>query len=173
MVRAFEIQRFGDLYVNYYNNVFEKYYYYMAEESKNNESISKEIRNLEREVLKDLSGKSMEIGLSDYIAFMAKPAWIWNNIYDFPPLYSLEYGARKEIQDFFNFDSSLPTADDLELKVPDFEKLSLPTVCENANFTNYCKLAKNLPDLQTTMHFMNLAKFPLEIETGNVEKMIK
>ena len=145
----------------------------MAEESKNNETISKEIRNLERTILKDLSGKDMEIGLSDYIAFMSKPAWIWNNIYDFPPLYSLEYEARKEIQDVFNFDSSLPYADDLDLRSPDFEKLSLPRICENSNFTNYCKLAKNLPDLQTTMHFMNLAKFPLDIETENIEPMIK
>ena len=173
MVRNFEIERFGDVYVNYYNNVFEKYYYYMAEESKNNETISKEIKNLERAILKDLSGKDMEIGLSDYIAFMAKPAWIWDNIYDFPPLYSLDYEARKEIQDAFNFDSSLPFADDLDLKSPNFEKLSLPKLCANSNFTNYCNLAKNLPDLQTTMHFMNLAKFPLDIETANIEQMIK
>ena len=139
MVRNFEIERFGDVYVNYYNNVFEKYYYYMAEESKNNETISKEIRNLERAILKDLSGKDVEIGLSDYIAFMAKPAWIWDNIYDFPPLYSLDYEARKEIQDAFNFDSSLPFADDLDLRSPNFEKLSLPKLCDNSNSNPFKK----------------------------------
>ena len=39
--------------------------------------IGDEITDFEKEVLRDLSGIETDIGLTEYIAMMSQPAWIW------------------------------------------------------------------------------------------------
>ena len=104
---------------------------------------------------------------------MSQPAWVWKENYDFPRMYSLSAEARKELQTLFNYDSKIDYSENLNLKMPNFEKFSLPTVCQNSSFSNYCKIVENLPDLQTTMHFMKLAKFPLDIHESKIKNLIR
>ena len=87
---------------------------------------------------------------------------------------SLSDLARKEIQSFFNYDTSIEYAEDLKLKKPNFEKDSLKSVCdENANFTNYCKMLQSLPDLQLTMQLMNLAMSPSSFDNRDLKARLR
>ena len=109
----------------------------------------------------------VEIGLSDYIYTMAKPSWVWSSGLDFPRLYSWDDDAREELLKLFNYDTSLSHRGFLELEIPDFENLSLPSLCNSENFQNYCKIASNIPNLKTTMALMNTAKFPLRFSNSD------
>ena len=100
---------------------------------------------------------------------MSQPSWIWSEIYDFPRLNSFDDLARKEIQTFFNYDTKLEYSENLKLKKPKFKKWSLKNICTgqgNTNFTNYCKLANNLPDLTSTMQLMSLAMSPTKFDNS-------
>ena len=123
------------------------------------------------------SGKDTAIGLTDFMTLMAQPSWIWSDIYDFPRMNSMDYLARKEIQTFFNYDTSLEYAENLKLKKPNFEKDFLKSVCNgqfyNANFTNYCKMLQNLPDLQLTMQLMNLAMSPNSFDSDAIKERLR
>ena len=115
-----------------------------------------------------------ELGLSDFISLMSQPSWVWSDLYDFPRMNSWNELAREEIQKLFNYDLTLEYSDDLKLRRPNFEEISLHSICQNnANFTNYCKLVKKLPDLQTTMHFMNLAMSPTTFDDTNMKKKMR
>ena len=90
---------------------------------------------------------------------------------------SMDDAARKEIQTFFNYDTSLEYAENLKLKKPNFEKDFLKSVCNgqfyNANFTNYCKMLQNLPDLQLTMQLMNLAMSPNSFDSDAIKERLR
>ena len=93
---------------------------------------------------------------------MAKPPWVWTNGWDFPKLYTWEYKAKMELFDLFDYDPDLEELNNL--KEPNFETFSLPSICKGANnvlLKRYCKVTKHIPDLHTTMLLMQLAKFPL------------
>ena len=168
MDKKVDIKYFGDIYTFYYHQIVSiwGYYYYPYVNSPYlrfvDEDIGKEIDTFERQVLLDLSGVATEIGLSDFITMMSQPVKIWTDSYDFPKMRTLSSGARKEIQDFFNFDPTVNTRDLLTLRTPDFETIQIKSLCSNSNFTNYCKMIQNFPDLQTTMHLMSLATDPVE-----------
>ena len=70
-----------------------------------------------------------------------------------------------ELFDLFDYD---PDPEELNnLKEPNFETFSLPSMCKGADnvlLKRYCKVTKNIPDLHTTMLLMQLAKFPLTIK---------
>ena len=123
------------------------------------------------------SGKDTAIGLTDFMTLMSQPSWIWSDIYDFPRMNSMDDLARKEIQTFFNYDTSLEYAENLKLKKPNFEKDFLKSVCNgqfyNANFTNYCKMLQNLPDLQLTMQLMNLAMSPNSFDSDAIKERLR
>ena len=176
MQETVNVERFGDIYTYYYQNVVQQDplqidYEYGA---KVDPEIGEEINAFEREVLSDISGIDVDIGLTEYISLMSQPAWVWKENYDFPRMYSLSEETREELQTLFNYDKTLRFSEKLKLKMPNFEKFSLPTACRgNQNFSNYCKLLEKLPDLQTTMHFMNLAKFPLNFQENSVVNLIR
>ena len=94
---------------------------------------------------------------------MSKPSWVWSSGLDFPRLYSWDYKATEELHSLFQYDSSLSHRGFLELEVQNFENLSLPSLCSSNSekLNNYCKIAASVPNLQTTMELMTLAKFPL------------
>ena len=57
----------------------------------------------------------------------------------------------------------------LKLEELNFEDFDLSSVCDEDssgpfNLSAYCLLLENVPDLDTTMHLMKLAKFPLDID---------
>ena len=109
---------------------------------------------------------------------MALPTWVWTEKLDFPRLYSWSNAARDEIFHLFNYDTSLTRRDFLELIEPDFENFSLPSICSNGdksktNLTNYCQLAKDIPDILTTMNLMNMATFPQTLDDTFFKKKIK
>ena len=57
----------------------------------------------------------------------------------------------------------------LNLKEIDFGEFDLSSICDEDssgpyNVSGYCQLLENVPDLDTTMHLMKLAKFPLDID---------
>ena len=122
------------------------------------------------------SGSDEDIGLSDFMLLMSQPSWIWSEIYDFPRINSLNDLARKEIQNFFNYDTNLEFSENLKLKKPKFKKNSMKTVCNgqgNTNFTNYCKLVNNLPDLTTIMQLMSLAMSPTNFDNNYISNKIR
>ena len=88
-------------------------------------------------------------------------------------MYSMNAEARNELQTLFNYDSTIDYTENLNLKMPNFEKFSLSTLCQNSNFSNYCKIVEKLPGLETTMHFMNLAKFPLDFDKSEIKNFIR
>ena len=93
---------------------------------------------------------------------MAKPPWVWTNGWDFPKLYTWEYKAKMELFDLFDYNPDLEELNNL--KEPNFETFSLPSMCKGADnvlLKRYCKVTKHIPDLHTTMLLMQLAKFPL------------
>ena len=108
---------------------------------------------------------NVEMGLSDYISTMSQPAWVWQEGLDFPRLYSWSDSAREEIYHLFNYDQLSSVRDDLQLELPDFENLSLSSLCKSVqtNLTNYCSLAEHLTSLETTLDMMSLASHPLVI----------
>ena len=115
---------------------------------------------------KYFSDVETDIGLTEYISLMAQPAWTWREPWDFPRLYSWNSEARDEIMKLFNYNNDALFRGLIELHEPNFENFSLPTICDNEEneiLTNYCKMLKTLPSLQTTMDLMFLATFPLNI----------
>ena len=107
----------------------------------------------------------------DYISVMAKPSWVWTNVWDFPKLYTWEFKTKMELFDLFDFDPDLEELNNL--KEPNFETFSLSSVCKEADdvlLKRYCKVTKNMPNLQTTMILMQLAKFPLTFKEDLKEK---
>ena len=185
--KEINISRFGDLYTFYYYNTFQQYYDDVSAPNVDDDPVAgypkvdsligDEIKAFEKNVLADLIGSDdFEMGLTDFISLMSQPPWIWTQPYDFPRMYSLKSETRKEIQDVFKYDNSVFYSEDLNLKLPDFGKLSMSSICENENnfnFTDYCQLTNSLPDLQTIMHMMSLAKFPNTFENKNVRNMIR
>ena len=91
---------------------------------------------------------------------MALPSWVWSNGLDFPRLYSWDQKARDELLELLKYDKSVQQRGLLNLELPDFQNLSFLDLCDSKNFEHYCKLYANIPDLKTTMDFMNIAKFP-------------
>ena len=84
-------------------------------------------------------------------------------------MYSFNDLARKEIQTLFNYDTRLEYSENLKLKKPKFKKWSLKNICSgqgNTNFTNYCKLVNNLPDLTSIMKLMGLAMSPTKFDNN-------
>ena len=120
------------------------------------------------------SSVQTEIGLSDYVSVMAKPSWVWTNAWDLPKLYSWEQKTKLELFDLFNYDQRLQKLNNL--KEPNFEKFSLSSLCKGENnvlLKRYCKVTKTLPDLQTTMILMQLAKFPLSFKENRLKNMLR
>ena len=91
-------------------------------------------------------------------------------------MHSLDDLTRKEIQTLFNFDNNLEYSENLKLKKPNFKKKSLKSICNHpvsTNFTNYCKLVRNLPDLQTTMQLMSLAMSSTNFDSDNIVDRVR
>ena len=87
---------------------------------------------------------------------------------------SLNDIVRREIQTFFNYDTGLEYTENLKLKKPNFEKDSVcNTNFYSANFTNYCKMLENMPDLQLTMQLMNLAMSPTSFDGHNIKERLR
>lgn len=90
---------------------------------------------------------------------------------------SLNDLVRKEIQTFFNYDTTLEYSENLKLKKPNFEKDSLKFICNSqfysASFTNYCKMLQTLPDLQLTMQLMNLAMSPTSFDGHDITERLR
>ena len=111
------------------------------------------------------------------MTLMSQPSWIWSEIYDFPRMNSLNDLVRKEIQTFFNYDTTLEYSENLKLKKPNFEKDSLKFICNSqfysASFTNYCKMLQTLPDLQRTMQLMNLAMSPTSFDGHDIKERLR
>lgn len=151
----------------YYNEYIESAPDVASSEPTASEDIVKEVISFEKEILKEISGGvDVKIGLSDFISNMAQPPWIWTTNYDFPRIYSWAKEAKDPIFALFNYDLTQTFRGNLRLSEPDFETFSLPQLCSDPdtrqNYTGYCKIAENLPDLTTTMHLMHLAEYPLD-----------
>ena len=90
---------------------------------------------------------------------------------------SLNDLVRKEIQTFFNYDTSLEYSENLKLKKPNFQKDSLKSICNSKfyseNLTNYCKMLQTLPDLQLTMQLMNLAMSPTSFDGHDLKERLR
>ena len=163
----FDFTRGGDLLTWYYNEYIESAPDVAYTDPAAPEDIVEEVLKFEKEILKEISGGlDVRISLSDYISNMAQPAWIWTTNYDFPRLYSWEKAAKDPVLSLFNYDQTQSFRGNLRLSAPDFQTFSLPTLCTDPasrlNYTGYCELAENLPDLETTLHLMHLAEYPLD-----------
>ena len=171
-----EIRRLGDVLKYYYHHTMERYYLSVNDPytAPVNQSILSEINKFEKLVLQEISGVDPSISLTDYITLMSQPAKVWSDKYDFPRMLSLEDEAKNELYDFFNFDTSVDYRFKLKLKVPNFETISMSSLCNgNENFTNYCQILEKLPNLETTMHLMSLASNPLGFENENIKKLLR
>ena len=92
--------------------------------------------------------------------------------FDYFYLFSWDYEARNQLFKIFNYDESDPKIlyrGMLKLEELNFEDFDLSSVCDEDssgpfNLSAYCLLLENVPDLDTTMHLMKLAKFPLDID---------
>ena len=86
--------------------------------------------------------------------------------------YSWDYDTRSQFFEIFNYNETDPSIlyrGMLKLKELDFQDFDLGSICDEDvtgpyNVSGYCDLAKNVPDLDITMHLMKLAKFPLDID---------
>ena len=92
--------------------------------------------------------------------------------FDYFYLFSWDYEARNQLFKIFNYDESDPKIlyrRMLKLEELNFEDFDLSSVCDEDssgpfNLSAYCLQLENVPDLDTTMHLMKLAKFPLDID---------
>lgn len=162
----FEFKRGGDMLAWYYNQYVETSPEVAWTTPAAPPKIVDEITTFEKQILKEISGEEVKIGLSDYISNMAQPPWIWTKNYDFPRLYSWDKEAKTPIFSLFNYDLTQSFKGNLRLSAPDFESFSLAGLCSDparrSNYSGYCELTESLPDLPTTMHLMHLAEYPLD-----------
>ena len=160
----FQFDRGGDMLAWYYYNSFEREPFEIETDPEIPKEIIDEFLGLEKEILQDISGKKANMGLTDFISVMSQPSFIWKEKYEFPRLYSWDSSAKNPIFSLFNYLLNASFRGDLELNEPDFEQFSLPTLCtERQNqFSGYCDLVENLPDLDVIMHLMHLAEYPLD-----------
>ena len=69
----------------------------------------------------------------------------------------------------------------LDLKLPNFEtkEFSLSTLCDTTesanklNLTNYCNTAKKMPELETMMELLKLAKYPLNFDSTTIVPLLR
>ena len=162
----FSYERGGDMYSWYYADQFERFSSQIVNEPRTPTNISKEIIDFEKTVMRDISGVETDFGLSEFISMMSHPAWVWRKELEFPRLYSWSQEAKDEIFKLFNYDSTLIFRGLLKLEEPNFENFSLPLACkeQDSKLKNYCNMLEKLPDLETTMNLMHLAKFPVKIK---------
>ena len=163
----FDVQRGGDLMTWYWNNIFDSDLQQLKGPSDSawEAGTMSEVVDFEREILSDISGQDVEIGLSDYISLMAQPPYIWREKYEFPRLYSWSQPAQDSIFTLFNYMKNASFRGDLKLTEPNFETFSLTTLCTDPDrrslYEDYCRMTENLPDLELMMHLMHLAEYPL------------
>ena len=122
------------------------------------------------------SGKSMEIGISDFLKLMSRPPTIWGDKLDFPLLKSLDDDLMNFIYGMFNFDPEMSVRDYMDVSVPNFENMSLASYCTNVDdekVNKYCQMAENLPDLDEIMSLMYLASSPTTISSVKLNNKIK
>ena len=152
----------------YYNNIFERELTQLSKlpsKESRQKGTAEEIINFDKEILSDISGKDVQIGLSDYISVMAQPAYIWREKYEFPRLYSWNASARDSIFHLFNYMNNASFRGDIKLTQPNFETFSLATLCTDPDrrimYEDYCNITENLPNLESMMQLMHLAEYPL------------
>ena len=169
-----QMNRGGDMLAWYYYSVFDVRSFEIDTEPEVDRDIADEFLDFEREILQDISGKNVNMGISDFISVMAQPSFIWKEKYEFPRLYSWDSTAKNQIFNLFNYLDNLAFRGELELKEPDFEQFSLPTLCSKRRneFSCYCDLVENLPDLDIIMHLMHLAEYPLDFNE-NIKNLFK
>ena len=175
LIENMDFTRGGDVWSWYYNEFFERLPFMSPSTPRVNKEIASEMISFEKEILSNLSGKDVKIGLSDFVSVMSQPSRVWSSQLDFPRLYSLERSAQSEIFSLFNYDERLGLRTQQRLQTPDFEKFSLPSFCSGleSGQVQYCNITKQLPDLWTTMAMMNLAKHPLEIREKDLERLTR
>ena len=164
----------GDVLNWYYNGVMDRDTLGASTRLHVSKDIAEEMINFDRNVLKDISKKDIQLGLRDYITNMAQPASIWKTAFEFPRLNSWNIEAKKEMFKLFNYHESMPFRGVMELSMPDFETFSVGSICKDPevlNLTNYCKMVESLPDFETTMELMHLAKYPLEFKDDIKESL--
>ena len=105
---------------------------------------------------------------------MSLPAKFWYDWKDLPRLYTWNEAARDELLALIDYDNNAMYRAMLELKEINFETFNLPAQCGSgsSNLTEYCKLAKKLPDLKVTMDMMNLATNPVNFNS-NLKQNLK
>ena len=160
----FQLNRGGDMLAWYYYSIFDRDASETITVPKVPKDIADELLGFEREILEDISGKKANIGISDFISVMAQPSFIWREKYEFPRLYSWDETAKNQIFALFNYLLNATFRGEIELQEPNFEQFSLPTLCSErrSQYSGYCDLAENLPDLDVIMHLMHLAEYPLD-----------
>ena len=171
-----QLNRGGDILAWYYYNFFEMEFWRSEDIPNVPKEIAEELLNFEREMLQDISGKTANIGITDFISAMALPSFIWKDQFEFLRLYSLDDTARNQIFSLFNYLPYPLTNNriDLRLKEPNFENFSLPMLCSERrnSFSGYCDLVETLPDLKVIMHLMHLAQYPLNFNE-NIKTLFK
>ena len=173
LIDNMDFTRGGDVWSWYYNEFFERLPFMSPSTPRVNKDIASEMISFEKEILSNLSGKDVKIGLSDFVSVMSQPERVWSSQFDFPRLYSLAKPIQSEIFSLFNYDDKLTVRTQQELQTPDFENFSLPSYCSGpeSDQVRYCNLTKQLPDLRTTMAMMHLAKYPLEIHEDHLDSL--
>ena len=173
LIENMDFTRGGDVWSWYYNEFFESLPFMGPSTPRVAKDIAKEMISFEKEILSNLSGKDVKIGLSDFVSVMSQPERVWSSQFDFPRLYSLAKPIQSEIFSLFNYDEKLTVRTQQELQTPDFDNFSLPSYCSGpeSDQVRYCNLTKQLPDLRTTLAMMHLAKYPLEIQEDHLESL--
>ena len=87
----------GDVLNWYYNGVMDRDTLGASTRLHVSKDIAEEMINFDRNVLKDISKKDIQLGLRDYITNMAQPASIWKTAFEFPRLNSWNIEAKKEM----------------------------------------------------------------------------
>ena len=93
------------------------------------------------------------------MAVMSLPSWVWIEGQDFPRLYSWNEKARTEIMKAFQYHTDMVSRVNLKLQIPNFSTFTYDQWCqESKNLSDYCSLSSQLPDLDTTLQLMSLAR---------------
>ena len=82
---------------------------------------------------------------------------------------------------FLRYNEKASVRSILDLKLPNFEtkEFSLSTLCDTTesanklNLTNYCNTAKKMPELETMMELLKLAKYPLNFDSTTIVPLLR
>ena len=124
--------------------------------------------SLDRDILADIIGSRMGIGLIDFVSQLSQPSKVFNSKYEFPSMVTWNEKERQEVQHFFNFPTDPTFAGSGRLLI---DGQTMPSRSLQADFcsvqnrkvynlTEYCKMSQAMPSIDKVMPLMRLAAHP-------------